>query len=532
MTNVDYNEFEELLNDYLPDEGNSGTKVVGTIASKERNFAYLDVPGQITSVRVRAEEVTDFNVGDTIEVMLVGETPEGEFIIGSRRRIEMELGWEKIKKAFENKEEVTGKVVKEVKGGYIVEIFSHQLFLPKSLSETKRGEDIVGKTITVLVKEIKEDKKSKRVTVSRKDITTMQADKEFSHLTEGEILDGVVTEILPFGVVVAIGTLRGFIHISEISWKKAEKIEGINVGDTLKVKVIGLEPEKKNVKLSLKALVRNPWDIAAETIAVDSVLDGKVTKILQYGILVEVIDGVEGLIHNSDFTWNRKKINVNDFAKIGDTVKVKVLEFKPENRKLKLGIKQLSVDPWEKAEEAYKVGTKLSGKVAEIKPYGVFVEIEEGIDVFIHQSDFSWVGNKRFEKGDTVEFEVIELDLNEKKIKGSIKALEKSPWEKAMEDYKLGDVVEKQIKSILDFGMFVKLEDGIDGFIPTQLASKDFIKNLKDKFQVGDLVRGKIVEIDREKQRIKISVKGLELDEEKRETKELIEKYGVSSTEE
>ena len=243
---------------------------------------------------------------------------------------------------------------------------------------------------------------------------------------------------------------------------------------------------------------------------------------------------MEGLIHISDFTWNRKKINVNEFAKVGDVVKVKVLEFKPESRKLKLGMKQLSVDPWEKAEEAYKVGTKLTGKVAEIKPYGVFVEIEEGIDVFIHQSDFAWVGSRKFEKGQEVEFEVIGTftNLNEKKIKGSIKALEKSPWEKAMEEYKVGDVVEKTVKSILDFGMFVKLEDGIDGFIPTQLASKDFIKNLKDKFAVGDVVRGKIVEIDKDKQRIKISVKGLEIDEEKRETKELIEKYGVSATEE
>ena len=185
-------------------------------------------------------------------------------------------------------------------------------------------------------------------------------------------------------------------------------------------------------------------------------------------------------------------------------------------------MKQLSVDPWASAEENYKVGTKLTGKVAEIKPYGVFVEIEEGIDVFIHQSDFAWVGSRKFEKGDTVEFEVIELDLDEKKIKGSIKALEKSPWEKAMEIYKVGDVVEKPVKSILEFGMFVKLEDGIDGFIPTQLASKDFIKNLKDKFQVGDVARGKIVEIDRDKQRIKISVKGLELDEEKEKQKNLL----------
>ena len=531
MTNMDYNEFEALLNDYLPEEGNTGSKVVGTIASKERNFAYLDVPGQITSVRVRSEEVANYNVGDEVEVMLLGETQDGEFIIGSRRKIEMEQGWEKLKESFEKKEAVTGKVLKEVKGGYIVEIFSHQVFLPKSLSETKKDEDITGKTISVLVKEIKEDKKGKRVTVSRKDITMMQADKEFSSLKEGDVLEGVITEILPFGIVLEIGNLRGFIHISEISWKKAEKIEGFNIGDKLQVKVIGLEPEKKNVKLSLKSLVRNPWDIAAETIAVDSVVDGKVTKILQYGILIEIMDGVEGLVHISDFTWNRKKINVNDFAKVGDTVKVKVLEFKPESRKLKLGMKQLSVDPWEKAEENYKIGTKLTGTVAEIKPYGVFVEIEEGIDVFIHQSDFAWFGNKKFEKGNTVEFEVIELDLEEKKIKGSIKALEKSPWEKAMEDYKVGDIVEKPIKNILDFGMFVKLEDGIDGFIPTQLASKDFIKNLKDKFQVGDIVKGKIVEIDQEKQRIKISVKGLELDEEKRETKELIEKYGVSSTE-
>ena len=161
MTNMDYNEFEALLNDYLPEEGNTGSKVVGTVASKERNFAYLDVPGQITSVRVRAEEVEKYNVGDEIEVMLVGETPDGEFIIGSRRKIEMEQGWEKIKEAFEKKEEITGKVVKEVKGGYIVEILSHQVFLPKSLSETRKGEDIVGETVNLLVKDIKEDKKGR-----------------------------------------------------------------------------------------------------------------------------------------------------------------------------------------------------------------------------------------------------------------------------------------------------------------------------------------------------------------------------------
>ena len=215
---------------------------------------------------------------------------------------------------------------------YLLTKFSY----PKSLSETKKDEDITGKEIKVLVKDIKEDKKGKKVTVSRKDIVMMKVDEEFAGLHEGDVLEGTIIELLPFGIVVEIGNLRGFIHISEISWKKAEKIEGFNIGDKLQVKVIGLEAEKKNVKLSLKALVRNPWDIAAETLAVDSVVEGKVTKILQYGVLVEVMDGVEGLIHISDFTWNRKKINVNEFAKVGDVVKVKVLN---SNLKQKIKIR-------------------------------------------------------------------------------------------------------------------------------------------------------------------------------------------------
>ena len=250
MTNMDYsNEFETLLENYLPSEGGNGKKVVGTLESKDRNFCLLDVPGEGTPVRVRTEELENYNVGDEVEVMLVGETPEGEYLIGSRRRIEMEAGWEHLKKAFNEKEKVTGKVLKEIKGGYIVEVFSHQTFLPKSLSEAKDANEIVGKTFDFLVKEIKEDKKGKKVTVSRKDIILAEKDEEFKKINIGDVTEGVVTEILPFGIVVAIGKLRGFIHISELSWKKSEKIEGYNVGDTIKVKVIELEENKKNIKL-------------------------------------------------------------------------------------------------------------------------------------------------------------------------------------------------------------------------------------------------------------------------------------------
>lgn len=527
MTN-DYNEFEALLENYLPSEGGNGKKVVGRIESKERNFCFLDVPGEATTVRVRTEELTDYNIGDEIEVMLVGETQEGEYLIGSRRRIDMEHGWEKIKTAFNNKEKVIGKIVKEIKGGYVVELYSHQAFLPKSLSEAKNSEEILGKELELIIKEIKEDKKGKKVTVSRKDVIMAEKEEEFEKISVGDIVEGIVTEILPFGIVVTIGKLRGFIHISELSWKKSEKIEGYNIGDKITVKVIELEEDKKNIKLSIKALTRNPWDIAGETYKVEDVVEGKVTKILPYGVLAEIADGVEGLIHISDLTWNKKKVSINEFVKIGDIIKVKILEFKPESRKLKLGIKQLSEDPWTNAETKYAVGTKVSGKVTEIKPYGIFVEVEEGVDIFVHQADFSWIGNKKFKKDEVVELEVIELDINEKKIKGSIKALEESPWEKALKDYKVGDIVEKTIKNIQDFGIFVTLEEGVDGFIPAQLLSKEFIKNIKDKFKVGEMIKGKIIEIDKEKQRIKISVKAYEIELEKKETRELLEKYGTA----
>lgn len=528
MTNVDYNEFEALLDAYLPEEGKNGEKVAGIIESKERNFTYLDVPSQVTTVRVKTEEVEEYNIGDEIEVILVGETPEGEFLIGSRRRIEMEAGWNKLKEAHENKEIVTGKVTKEVRGGYILEIFSHQAFLPKSLSETRNGQKILGKEVKILIKELKEERKGKKITVSRKDVAILARNEEFAKINLGDVLEGEISEILPFGIVVALGNLRGFIHISEISWKKSEKIEGFELGQILTVKVIQLEEEKKNIKLSLKALTVNPWETAKEKYAIGDVVDGTVTKILQYGVLVEIMDGVEGLIHVSDFTWNKKKVAISDFAKLGDVLKVKIIEFKPEDRKLKLGVKQLSSDPWETAGEKYQIGSRLKGIVAEVKAYGIFVEIEEGIDIFIHQADFSWVGNKRFEKGQEVESEVIELDLDTKKIKGSIKALEKSPWEIVTDKYQIGDVVEKAVKNIQDFGLFVKLEDGIDGFIPTQLVSKDYIKDLKETFNVGDVVSGKIIEIDNEKQKIKISIKAYELDALKQEEKELIEKYGTA----
>jgi len=243
---------------------------------------------------------------------------------------------------------------------------------------------------------------------------------------------------------------------------------------------------------------------------------------------------VEGLVHISDFSWTKKKVNVAEYVKEGEKVKVKITDLHPEDRKLKLGIKQLVANPWDSAEKDYAVDTVIKGKVVEVKPFGIFVELTDGIDAFVHSSDYNWIGEEtpKFEIGNEVELKITELDLNDRKIKGSLKALRKSPWEHAMEEYKVGTTVEKKIKTVADFGLFVELTKGIDGFIPTQYASKEFIKNIRDKFNEGDVVKARVVEVNKDTQKIKLSIKEIEREEAKREEREQIEKYSVSSSEE
>lgn len=531
--------FEELLNEFLPIELGTKEKVCGVIAQKDRNYSYLEVEGRPTVVRVKNEELENFNIGDTVDIQVIGETDDGEFLIGSRRKIVAEENWKKIQDSFENATILSGKISKAIKGGYIVDFLSHQGFLPNSLSEIplKNAEKYVGKNINFLIKDIQndKDKKNKKITLSVKDITLNIENEEFSKLNLKDIVTGTIKEILDFGMTIEFGALKGFIHISEVSWKKVDKIgELYKVGDIVKAEIIELDSDKKNIKLSIKSLVENPWDIFAREHKVDDVVSAKVTKFLQYGVFVEVADGVEGLIHISDFTWNKKKVNLKDYVELNDNIQVKILEFAPEERKLKLGIRQLQNNPWDNAEEKFAVGNELSGKVIDVKPFGIFVEIEKGVDVFIHQNDFAWKGEtaKKYTLGDNVVFKIIENDFEENKLKGSIKALTKSPWEIALEKYKVGQTVEKEIKGIIDAGLFVSLSNGVDGFIPTQMASKDFIKNLRDKFKIGDVVKAQITEIDKEKERIKLSIKKIEIEEERRENQELLAKYGTSSSEE
>ena len=535
--NENHDDFLAMLEDYLP---NQEKRVEGTIESMDQNFSYLDVPGERTAVRVRTEELKGYKVGDVVEVLITNiseEDDDQEYINASRRKIEVEKNWSKIEESFKNKTVLEGEIVKRIKGGYIVQALFHQGFLPNSLSEiSEKEEKVNGKKVSVIVKDIKEDsKRNKKITYSVKDIKLAAQEKVFSNLREGQVVDCTVTEVLDFGLAVNIDGVKGFIHISEVSWKRLDNLAAeYKVGQQIKAVVVSLDEDKRNLKLSIKKLGIDPWSTVAEKFAVGAVVDGVVTRVLNYGAFVEIATGIEGLVHISDFSWTKKKVNVSEYVKEGETIKVNIVELHPEERKLKLGIKQLVANPWENAEETFGVGQVVKAKVVEVKQFGIFAEITDGVDVFVHVSDYNWLGEEvpKFKAGDEVEVKITELDLKEKKIKGSIKALRKSPWEHALEEYKVGLTVERKIKTVADFGLFIELTKGIDGFIPTQFASKDFIKDIKEKFKEGDIVKAQIVEVNKDTQKIKLSIKKIELEEKKREEREQIEKYSTSSSEE
>lgn len=541
MSNVNenQNEFSQMLEEFLP---NQEKRVEGVIESMDQNFSYLDVPGERTAVRVRTDELKGYKVGDTVEVLITGlseEDDDQEYITASRKKIEVEKNWEKIEDSFKNKTILDAEVTKKIKGGYLVQALLYPGFLPNSLSEIPDNEEkVVGKKIQVIVKDIKvdpKDKRNKKITYSVKDIKIAEQEKEFAALEVGQIVDCVVTEVLDFGLAVDINTLKGFIHISEVSWKRLDKLSDIyKVGDHIKAVIVSLDEAKRNVKLSIKKLEEDPWATVANEFKVNDEVEGTVTKVLPYGAFVEIKPGIEGLVHISDFSWTKKKVNISDYVKEGEKVKVRITDLHPEDRKLKLGIKQLVANPWETAEKDFAVGTVIKGKIVEVKPFGIFVEIADGIDAFVHSSDYNWIGEEtpKFEIGNEVELKITELDLNNKKIKGSLKALRKSPWEHVLEEYKVGTTVEKKIKTVADFGLFIELIKGIDGFIPTQFASKEFIKNIRDKFKEGDIVKAQVVEVNKDTQKIKLSIKKIEIEEEKREEREQIEKYSTSSSEE
>lgn len=523
--------FEEMLNQYAPKQVQRGEIVEAEIISKERDYSYLDIKGATEGI-VRTEEITEFEVGDMIRVAITEDSDDEGHIRVSRRAVVQEEAIVKLEAALENKEVVSGTIVRKVNGGYIVEVMAHSAFMPNSLSQIRKDstENVIGLEVDVIVKDIKTERNRKKILVSRRDVVAMVEAEAFAKLSENQIVEVEVKSVLKFGLSVRVENVLGFIHISEISWGKVDDLNTLyKTGDKISAQIITLDAEKKSLKLSIKQLSQDPWATAAEKYSVDATVEGEVTKIVKFGAFVKLEDGIEGLVHISDFSWNNKKINLAEFITAGDKVQVRILDLNSEDKKLKLGIKQLSVDPWAIIDEKFKEGDSATGTIVDTKPYGVFVEVEEGIDAFIHTSDFAWAKlENKLSVGDKVEFKILAIDKENKKIKGGIKQLTKSPWDILSEEVGVGSVVTKKISSIADFGIFIDMGHGLDGMIHISQVSKDFVKDLKEKFEIGQEVTAEVIEISAADQKVKLSIKKIELDADKNEDAELLKKYGMT----
>ena len=603
MSDLNNDLFEEMLNDYLPEEKKSGDVIMGIITRKDMDFAYLDLSGKQEG-RILIREVEDFNVGDTIEVKVLRN--DEEYVIVSKFLLDKAREF----LSYEVDEIVTGTILKKIKGGYSVRVGKNEAFLPFSLASLERDKDYTEEKFNFLIKE----KGRNNLTISRTDLVKKEELDYFNSINVGDIVDGKVKEVLDFGVILELGPTTGFIHISEVSWDQvSDLIEkfGINdivkakiiekddekrkiklslkqlevdpwiefknthtVGDTVKgtvkevldfglvveisrnkgfvhiselawnnaakvlkqykegdiieAKIISIDDEKKNIKLSVKQLLENPWDSVKEKYSIGDVLERPIAEVFEFGLLVELEKGIEGLLHVSDLAYRRVS-NLPSKYNVGENIKFKIINFNNEKNRLSLSAKALLDDVWEKIDEKYNVGDIVKGKVINVQDYGIFIEIQEGIEVFIHRNEFSWDKNenKEYRTGDEVEFKIINIDKSEKKIGGSIKQLTVSPWKEAAEQYKKGNKVTVPITSIQENFVLVKLTDRFDGMIPKKELTEEFLKEISEKFSVGDEVEAIVTELNEKKKSILLSVKRIKEIEESKEMEELMKKYGV-----
>ncbi|NLK62892.1 MAG: S1 RNA-binding domain-containing protein [Fusobacteria bacterium] len=519
-------DFKEMLEEYMPEIENGQIKN-GVIISKDSEYGYLHIGGK-SEGKVRVEEIEEYAIGDEIEILVLNREDKEGYVRVSRLAIEQVKNLEIIKSAYENEEVLEGKVIKKINGGYVVDLLKFMAFMPNSLSSTKNDENIIGKKLKLVIKLFKDGRK-KKIVVSAKDVKLKEEKKYMNNINENDVLEVEIKGILEFGLSVNVGPILGFIHISEIAWKKIDNLnEMFTVGEKIKAKVITLDEEKRSLKLSIKKLKQDPWELVSDNYKIGDILDAKVVRTVKFGAFAELEEGLEGLIHISDLSWDKSLKNVDDYLKIDDVVKVKIIELLPEEKKLKLSVKDLSKNPWTNIDEKYPVGKIVEGEIVESKDFGIFVKAEEGVDIFVHISDIAWIKDdeKKFKIGDKVKLQILELDGENEKIKGGIKQLEKSPWEKIVEKYEIGQKITRNINNITVFGIFVEIENGIDGMIHISEASIDYIKKLDDRFEINGEVTAEIIEINNEEQKIKLSIKKIE---EKEATEEL-EKYNEKET--
>jgi len=364
---------------------------------------------------------------------------------------------------------------------------------------------------------IKINEKRKNIVLSRRELleeVRQQArTKLLAEIEEGDIRSGVVKNITDFGVFIDLGGLDGLLHITDMSWGRiSHPSELLAVGDEVDVKILKYDKSRERVSLGLKQKMPNPWEAVGEKYPPGKKVQGRVVNIMPYGAFIELEDGVEGLCHISELSWTRKINHPSEILAIGDVVEIVILKSQPEEEKISLGVKQLEVNPWTLVAEKFQVGDVVKGKIRNMTSYGAFLELEEGIDGLIHVSDMSWTKkiahpSQLFKRGDKIEASILAIDADNKKISLGTKQLSSNPWDDASSRYTPGDIVEGKVTKITGFGVFVELDSGIEGLVHISQVSDKPFENIKEVISEGDPVKAQIIKLDKDEQRIALSIK-------------------------
>ncbi len=469
----------------------------------------------------------DIKVGDVVEVFIENQEDKKGQLILSHRKARASRSWERVNQALENDEIIKGYIKCRTKGGMIVDIFGIEAFLPGSQIDVKpiRDYDIfVGKTMEFKV--VKINPEFKNVVVSHKALIEAELEQQkreiIAKLEKGQVLEGTVKNITTYGVFIDLGGVDGLIHITDLSWGRVNHPEEVvQLDQKLNVVILDFDDEKKRIALGLKQLMPHPWDALADEIKVGDKVKGKVVVMADYGAFVEVAPGVEGLIHVSEMSWSQHLRSAQDFMKVGDEVEAVVLTLDRDERKMSLGIKQLKKDPWEDIEIKYPVNSKHTAKVRNFTNFGVFVEIEEGVDGLIHISDLSWTKKVKHPSeftqiGADIEVVVLEIDKENRRLSLGHKQLEENPWDVFETVFTVGSVHPGTIVEMLDKGAVIQLPYGVEGFA----TPKHLVKEDGSQAKVDEKLEFKVIEFNKDSKRIILSHSRIFEDEAKAEKAE------------
>jgi small subunit ribosomal protein S1 len=517
-------EFEELVTRNFVDTADEEV-VEGIVTHLTDREAIIDINAKSEGV-ISLNEFRynpNLKVGDKVEVLIdIREDRSGQLVL-SHRKARTIKAWERVNTAYEKEEVVTGFVKCRTKGGMIVDVFGIEAFLPGSQIDVKPIRDYdqyVGKTMEFKV--VKINQEFKNVVVSHKALIEADIEEQkkeiISQLEKGQVLEGVVKNITSYGVFIDLGGVDGLVHITDLSWSRINHpSEVVDLDQKLNVVILDFDDNKSRIQLGLKQLEKHPWDALGDEIKVGDKVKGKVVVIADYGAFLEVAEGVEGLIHVSEMSWSTHLRSALDFVKVGDELEAVVLTLDREDRKMSLGLKQLTPDPWTDITSKYPVGSRHKGIVRNFTNFGVFVELEEGIDGLIYISDLSWTKKIKHPSefvtvGDVLEVEVLELDVDGRKLSLGHKQTTENPWDKYEDDYAEGTVHKSSIKEIVDKGAIVEFNEDITAFVPQRHLEKEDGRKLGR----GEEAEFKIIEFNKDLKRVVASHTAIFKEEEQR----------------